>query len=529
MAGGCRVEGRETPFVESAAQMIGRFQGELIARLPEWKQRLAGQPAELPEIEREVHQACTRGADLLVVGLLSQRLQQDAFTESCEPVRQAAAVPLAPGRWREVRVRLLGGLVMWVTSLYCQARQRAEEQDESIPGLSPGLAQWGISGGCTPALTSRVARQAVLCPSLRFATDELAREGVSLNEKTVRRIAVGCGKDLLRLRSVQLHQWREGTLPAGRELRGQRVCVQIDGGRMKIRGELQPAESSTERVDELGLPLEDAPGRSRPKPRRRYQAEWREPKLLTIFIHNENGRMVKHSQATLDGTLLGPDATAELVAMHLHRLGAAQAQSVTFAADGAVWIRDRIPAICRLAKIEHVSTYEVLDCHHAVHHISLALKSLGLNDAARLPLYREQRTLLRNGQWRRVVEELRDLASDQPQDAAVWTEIACLEKHGNADRLSYPHFRSLGLPLGSGAIESSIRRVINLRLKGNAMFWRESTAEAMLQLRAQVVSGRWDERLRSVRAHRQSDPRRTWRWSPPDLSRKSEPDSTTPA
>lgn len=37
-------------------------------------------------------------------------------------------------------------------------------------------------------------------------------------------------------------------------------------------------------------------------------------------------------------------------------------------------------------------------------------RSLGVSDQARLPLYREHRTLLRDGQWQRVVEELTDLA-----------------------------------------------------------------------------------------------------------------------
>lgn len=48
---------------------------------------------------------------------------------------------------------------------------------------------------------------------------------------------------------------------------------------------------------------------------------------------------------------------------------------------------------------------------------------------------------------------------------------AYLRRHGEAGRLSYVTFRSQGLPCGSGAFESSIRRVINLRLKRNAMFW----------------------------------------------------------
>ncbi len=184
--------------------------------------------------------------------------------------------------------------------------------------------------------------------------------------------------------------------------------------------------------------------------------------------------MEKDSQAVVDGTFLGPDAIAELVAMHLHRLGAARAASITFGGDGAPWIWDRIPTIVRLAKLDRVPIHEVLDCCHAAHHISLALAAMGLNDRERMPLYREHRTLLRNGQWRRVVEELTGLAKVDARNDDVLTEIAYLRKHGEAGRLQYPTFRKLGLPLGSGAIESSIRRVINLRLKSNGMFWHKS-------------------------------------------------------
>jgi hypothetical protein len=248
---------------------------------------------------------------------------------------------------------------------------------------------------------------------------------------------------------------------------------------------------------------------------------------MTIFVHDEQGRMEKGSQATLDGTFLGPDAMAELVAMHLHRLGAAKALSITFASDGAVWIWDRIAKIVSLAKVDQVPIHEVLDCCHAAHHISLALAALGLSEAQRMPLYREHRKLLRNGQWRRVVEELSDLAVDEPDNEKLQTEIACLRKHGEAGRLSYVHFRSLGIPLGSGAIESSIRRVINLRLKSNGMFWGEPQAETMLQVRAQVISNRWDQRLNEMRQLTRRDGRHEWTWEPQPMSCKSEPTPAT--
>lgn len=516
--GDCRVDGKNSPPVKSPEEMAGRFQAELMTALPDWKERLRTDPGSLMEVEREVHAACSRGADLLVVGLLSLSMKGESFEDACEDTRQGFAYPLERGRSRQIRVRLLGGLLIWVTSLYCAPRStRKRTPDEKVPGVYVELKQFGFGKGCTPGLQSKVARQAVLCPSLEFAQQELARDGVQLAVKTVRRITQQCGEGLLRLRTHELQLWREGKLPAGTELAGQRVSVQLDGGRTRTRGELRDVACAAEATDAEGLPCEDAPGRSRKRPRKTFDPDWREPKLLTIYVHDEQGQMVKHSQATMDGTFQGPDAAAELVALHLHRLGAARAQSITFVADGGVWIWERIAAIVRLANLDGVPIHEVLDCYHATNHISLALAALGYGEKERRPLYREHRTLLRNGQWRRVVEELTDLATDAPQDSKVWTEIAYLQKHGAAGRLKYPTFRSLGLPLGSGAIESGIRRVVNMRLKGNAIYWRENNAEAMLQIRALVLTNRWDERLRELHKLQLHDGRTDWHWEPQEM------------
>jgi len=41
-------------------------------------------------------------------------------------------------------------------------------------------------------------------------------------------------------------------------------------------------------------------------------------------------------------------------------------------------------------------------------------------------------------------------------------------------------------------MESAIRRVINLRLKGASIYWLEETAEAMIRLRSFFKAGRWN-------------------------------------
>jgi len=107
---------------------------------------------------------------------------------------------------------------------------------------------------------------------------------------------------------------------AGGEFAGKGVAVEIDGGRVRVQTVIR-----TVRVG----------GNRKRKP---FRVEWREPKVVILFETDATGQMVKGSQAVTDGTLQGPDALIELVAFHLHRLGAARAQVVTFAADRAPWI-----------------------------------------------------------------------------------------------------------------------------------------------------------------------------------------------
>ena len=58
--------------------------------------------------------------------------------------------------------------------------------------------------------------------------------------------------------------------------------------------------------------------------------------------------------------------------------------------------------------------------------------------------------------------------------------------------MNYADIRQKGLPIGSGAMESAIRRVVNLRLKGASIYWLRENVEAMLLLRSYFKAGRWD-------------------------------------
>ena len=67
--------------------------------------------------------------------------------------------------------------------------------------------------------------------------------------------------------------------------------------------------------------------------------------------------------------------------------------------------------------------------------------------------------------------------------------------------MRYREFEQQGLPLGSGAVESAVRQVVNQRLKSSGMFWLEPHAEHLLHLRAMLCAGRWDELVLATLAH----------------------------
>jgi len=363
------------------------------------------------------------------------------------------------------------------------------------------LSVLGITEGSSPALVSLVGRQCALLSSYQIAQQELAARGTALDIKVVHRIARQLGASVLTCRTRDLLRWRAGLVPASKELAGKRVAAMIDGGRTRLRTVIRKQK-----------------GRGKTKTqRRRYQAQWREPKLLILFEIDERGRMKKGTRPWIDGTFAGPDEVMELLAFHLHRLGAAGAEVVTFVADGAPWVWERLDWVERRVGLKAGQTVRVLDWCHAVHNLSLALESLGLSEQQRQQHYQQLRGWLHqgwHGLWQRELEELGQAAGNP---AGLEQPLNYLCNHAAAGHMDYKRLRRRGLPQGSGAIESAIRRVINLRLKGPGLMWHEENAEGALALRAAAVTERWEETMTWVREGMGRDRQIGWAWRSPDM------------
>ena len=133
--------------------------------------------------------------------------------------------------------------------------------------------------------------------------------------------------------------------------------------------------------------------------------------------------------------------------------------------------------------------HELLDFYHAVHHLGqVAALRKDWNTKARARWRTQQRRLLLQGQVEQVIAAVGDICRGRNSKA--------IRKHRdyfikNQARMAYAKLMAMKLPIGSGAIESTVRRVINLRLKGSGLFWCRASAEAILLLRSYYKAGRW--------------------------------------
>ncbi len=81
--------------------------------------------------------------------------------------------------------------------------------------------------------------------------------------------------------------------------------------------------------------------------------------------------------------------------------------------------------------------------------------------------------------------------ADSEAFKTVRGSLAYLEKR--REQIRYVEFQGMGYPIGSGAVESANKLVVEARLKGSGMHWARDHVNPMVALRTIVCSDRWEE------------------------------------
>ena len=372
--------------------------------------------------------------------------------------------------YRSTSIRLLTGNTLHIQSPYfakAKPKRRPGRKSKKRNGKSGrhfGLDFLGFVARCSMTLGSAVVQAALLCPSFDIARKTLKFHSINLDVKTIRRIT-------MELAACAMGKRGKISISDADLVDGKTVLVCIDGGRLRER-----------RVKRGRRPAGQK--------RQGYHTDWKEPIQIVIQVVNPDGEISKTHLPFYDATMGGIDAAFALLETYLRELGVSKADRVVFCCDGA---RSYWKRTAPLAKKLGVSNfYEVIDYTHAKQNLYELIDKLPKNTSAKdkNQIIEKWKNLLWEGSLDQLEKEIgQTIRNSKKRKGALAKFNSYFLK--NRSRMQYANFRLLNLPIGSGCVESAIRRVINLRMKSPGSFWKPETAESMLFLRSQLLSGRW--------------------------------------
>lgn len=257
----------------------------------------------------------------------------------------------------------------------------------------------------------------------------------------------------------------------------------------QVRGQVMRTREAAEEVDPApGLLVVETDG-----VQARYRSGWHEVKLGVVG-GQVNGELQAQSYvaaretAEVFGSRLLSEAARrgalEIVGWEgkLTGKGLARLRKVVVLGDGAHWIWN-------LAAEHFGERIEIIDFYHASEHVwNLAHALFGEGtplaerwaDFALAALYHQGATALLS---------LLDQTTPPKATAKVFrTERQYFRT--NQTRMDYPAFRQDGLPIGSGAVESAAKHLVQQRMKRPGARWSDEGGQAVLNVRCHLLSNR---------------------------------------
>jgi hypothetical protein len=225
---------------------------------------------------------------------------------------------------------------------------------------------------------------------------------------------------------------------------------------------------------------------------------WVEAKTLVIGIPEApRAGEVRLKEASFFSRRAPAETFERWSAGEIERRGAGRAGAVGAVSDAAEWIQGFFDYHCPNAR-------RILDFPHVAERIAPFSpdpaepgegngEGNGEAPEGRASWLSDRLRQLKHDGPRAVLDELAALQATDPSREDWMTNLAYLEKR--TELMRYPEFRAEGWPIGSGAVESANKGVVEFRLKGAGMRWAEDHLNPMLALRSAACSDRWDEAI----------------------------------
>ena len=216
---------------------------------------------------------------------------------------------------------------------------------------------------------------------------------------------------------------------------------------------------------------------------------WKETKLGRVFKSSSilpqstNRQWIRESQYV--GHLGGHAAFEDLMSQIIDEPYHKNNEQIAFVGDGARWQWAWVEA-------EYPKAIQILDFYHAMEHIGKYLKvaKKGKNEVNNL--MNEIGGILKI----KGVETAMKYIDNIPRKSIKQNkEYEALKTYitNNKSKMDYPKYLQQNLLIGSGAIESAHRTVLQKRLKQSGQRWSKKGMSNMIKLRSASMSGYWNE------------------------------------
>jgi hypothetical protein len=166
-------------------------------------------------------------------------------------------------------------------------------------------------------------------------------------------------------------------------------------------------------------------------------------------------------------------------------------------AEIVVWLSDGGRGFWRLFR-EKFSNYAqgILDFYHAAQNVWKGARAWfdGRTKKAR-QWFDSSRRRLRQGKAKEVLDEIKGGLKTEglPDSVCKTLENLVTYLEGHREHINYDQYKDLGLPIGSGMVESACKWLIQQRFKCVGMRWSEDGFNHLLHLRLAWVNGTYGE------------------------------------
>jgi hypothetical protein len=217
---------------------------------------------------------------------------------------------------------------------------------------------------------------------------------------------------------------------------------------------------------------------------------WQEVKCGVVYelsqrVEIQSGRweLLRRHRCALRGEVSG--FRRRLWALCL-RAGLGAQDRIVVLGDGAEWIDQTVAWLFPRA-------LRILDYYHASERIwAVAHARWGEATLAAQRWAQEKLSQLKRGQIRQVLAAMRGLKVRSTEGQQV-RRAAINYLYGRQAQMCYGEYQEAGLPIGSGAIESTCKQMVTARCKQAGMRWSEAGADAILALRSFVLNEQLEE------------------------------------